>query len=315
MMRFLVALPAIWALAISTPAHAQEKRAAELVDAGRKLAERGDFAAALSAFKAAVRREPGAVSHCYVALTYFKLKRYPAARLALGRAEAMAPMPDWCRQRLTPDLRRTLRVGSFSEVDISSQPAGATVTISSLPEDELLSSPAKLWLALGSHRLTFAHAGYASAEVTIEVTGKELMPVNIVLAPVAAQPDEPPPPTDRSAIPPQRDQPATRGNGWGWVTLSAGVITAAGGGILHARALSTKADAEKLYSGPQFDAALADFERRRLYALGGYAIGAVLLGTGIYLLLRSDGKSADTRHVVVDVASEGVAISWRGRWR
>ncbi len=312
------------AFALIGSAHAEDRAdpppGAELITRGEALAEKQQFADALRVFKQAVELSPSPLHHCYVALTYFKLKRYPEARLALDRAfdAGRDHAPKWCSARLADDLSRALRVGSFAEVDLSSQPRGATVSVSSLDPDERITTPRRIWLAFGAHRLQVSHPGYQSQEVDIEVTSKQLMPVDIALVASDVAGAEPPPAPEPTPLPTVAPRPATddrevgrRGRTWGWVSLSAGALAVAAGGYFHASALSTKRDAEKLYEGADFDDRLSTFERERAIAISGYAVGAIGVGVGLYLLLRGDRHPA-RRQVSIDVTGDRIAVSLSG---
>jgi hypothetical protein len=95
------------------------------------------------------------------------------------------------------------------------------------------------------------------------------------------------------------------------VAASVGVAGLVAGGVFHAQALASKSDAEALFAGPEFDAELDRFEHRRALALGGYAVGAVGVGVGLYLLLRPGDRPAE-RRVSLEVGGGGLAVTWSG---
>lgn len=316
----LTALAALFAAPLTAAAQpAEATEAAALVARGEQLAQDARYDEALAAFKAAASQAPTAEHHCYVAYTYFRMRRLPEAWLHFDRAHSLGDgtAAGWCTTTLAADLQRDLRAGSFAPVTITTEPAGARVEVSSLAPGETVVAPRELWLAFGTHELVATRDGFRPERIEISVRSTAPMPVQIALVPTQGEARDDaatPPPVDVGAPPttPQRDRTRTRPV-WGWVALSAGVATAAAGGYFHARALATKRDAEELFPGPQFDAELDDFRRDRALALGGYALGAVATGVGLYMLLRNDEDADDERLAGVAVAPDSFAL-WL-RWR
>lgn len=299
-------------------APARARTPEELDAEANALARDGKIAESLPLFREAARAAPTPARMCLVALTYFRLQRYPEAQLYLDRAGALAgERPEWCEGAVLPrDVRRALEGGAFAPVEIAVTPAGAALTVASLAPDEALIAPARVWLPWGTQRIQAAHPGYVARSVEVRVEGKEPIPLGIRLDPEPPPGAEPPP--DEPVPPPPaplRDRPrgTPAGRIWGWGLTAAGAVGLLAGGGFHLLAADSRAAAADLYAGTAYDAELARFESRRTAAIGLYAAGTALAGVGLYLLFTTDRPAEPPAAVIAPVVTPdtvGVSVSW-----
>lgn len=82
-----------------------------------------------------------------------------------------------------------------------------------------------------------------------------------------------------------------------WLVIGAGVGAAATGAIFHGLAASSAEDAENASTPGEYDTATQQFESQRIGTITAYAVGASLIGVGVYLLVRGDGDPADSAFI------------------
>ena len=77
-----------------------------------------------------------------------------------------------------------------------------------------------------------------------------------------------------------------------WVMMGLGVATLGAGVVLNGVAAKQSDEVSVAMPGPGPDQTLERFRRHRAFALTAYGVGAVLMGTGLYLRLSNDGEDA-----------------------
>lgn len=82
-----------------------------------------------------------------------------------------------------------------------------------------------------------------------------------------------------------------------WLVIGAGVGAAATGAVFHSLAAASAEDAENAGSPGAYDTAVQQFESQRIGTVTAYAVGAALIGVGVWLFVREPGDPADAAFV------------------
>lgn len=177
-------------------------------------------------------------------------------------------------------------------VDVVSDPAGATLTVSAFAEDEPVVAPTVVWLPAGTHTIRGALAGHedASSSITIDLADPAKRRVRLDLAAVVIAPEDPPGNAKRTA---------------GWISVVGGAVLLAGGGAMHAITSRTREEVAGL-SGDAYDDELPTFQTQRAVTLGLYGVGAAAAITGAVLLYLSSHQE----RVAITPADGGGAMVW-----
>ena len=305
-------LSVVAVLVLCGAAHADPKATADaLIKEGNVLAAQSDFGGAIAKYKAAALTHSRAIDDCNIGSAYIELHKWPQAQLFLDRCHSRATTAattDFSEQRVKV-AKEAMRGGAYAPIDVV-EPAGATVTVSSFEPDETFTPPRVIWLAHGTHTLTITRNGFQPRTVVVDVprdqrVSEQLEPVPVVEPkverPKLVETTMPPP----SPSPPPRARSSRRT--WGKIFLIGGVGVAALGGVFHVLASRTRGRAEELFAGDQFDAEVSTFKTQRAVAIGGYALGGIAIGTGLYLLMT--GKE---RAPVALAPRPGGAVVWLG---
>lgn len=259
----------------------------ELVAAGVKFAERGEYSEAIDRFKQADAIRPRALHACLIALAYTRRALWAQAEIALAscheRASAGESLPDWiAMDPLDQELSSKLDSVDVAPITVRVEPpaASATISISSFRHDETF-APRVLHLAPGTYAVTATVPGRGSVTQTIVVVDRA--PQTVTLRFVQPEPPSPVP----------------------WVVLGAGGLMAAGG--LAADLLLVQPVRSKLEAAPDrssWDAHSQSFDRRRALTLGLFAGAAITAAAGVALrftVYRSE--------VTVSASANGVALA------
>lgn len=281
----------VCALLVAASAHAvtPEAEANALVAEGARLGEAGAFDEAIARFRAAERVLPRAIHDCNLGLTYAMARRFPEAHALLARcvARATGPLPGWVdseRRRVLAELTR----GPYTSVVIATTPA-ATLQLTPLLPDDSFTAPLTAWLSVGEHEITARAEGHRVARRRVVVTGRDALQLQLVLEPASLLSLEPRPPeredgfADR-ALP---SSPAVRDQVPGWAVLSSGLVSLAVGAVFHGLAASTQtAIAGRDYATQSAaDGDLDVYDAQVGAMAGAYSVGAVLVLTGVGLLI------------------------------
>jgi hypothetical protein len=188
-MKLAIATITIWIVGAGN-AHADT--AAELVARGETLAKDRHYSEAIDAFKAADRIERRARHACLIALAYTRRELWPQAEIwrdtCQKRATPADPLPEWFAA-MTTQIAERLATANAAAVDIRVVPeaAGATLSLSSLSPDETF-EPRTIHLPPGHYVITARAAGYAPAQLQVDIADKTDRRVEIALTrPVAAE--------------------------------------------------------------------------------------------------------------------------------
>lgn len=282
-------LPARLALA-----QADDQAAGREVAEGEKLARAGLYAESIERFKAAEKLAPHAAHDCYIALSYFRLKKLGQAELYMQRCAARAtgadPAPSWLVS-MTNDLKNAIAAAGLSELAIRVQPpeaAGAArVSCSAFAVDETF-APTTIHLPPGQHTIRVEADGFTAVEQSVTVADRQPAVVELTLEPVtAAEPPAPAPPRARPKAPPSpaltaQAAPAPRGRGpWPYVVLGVAGAALVGGITMHVVALHTKDEAES--SLERFNHLANDYDSQRTFTYTLYTAAVIAGGIGAWM--------------------------------
>jgi hypothetical protein len=244
--------------------------AAAVVAEGTALGEANKYELALGKFLVAAEAHPSATHDCLVALAYLRIGRLTLARLWLDAAGRRGdPRPAWCAGTIAAELAAALEIRSFVAVTFTVEPDDAEVWAG----DAHFRGGREVWLPPGEVEVRAERDGREPVRTT--VTAASELRVELVLEEARGTTvrfDEPPP-------------AAPRRPRWTWAPVAVGVAALATGGVFHALAYRTRDQAMGLpASSPEFDALDREFLRERAIAIGGYAIGAVAISIGVWLV-------------------------------
>lgn len=82
-----------------------------------------------------------------------------------------------------------------------------------------------------------------------------------------------------------------------WLVIGAGVGAAATGAVFHGLAAGSADDAANAGTPSEYDTAVQQFESQRIGTVTAYAVGAALIGVGVWLFVRDSGDPADAAFV------------------
>jgi hypothetical protein len=263
-----------------------ELGAVELQARGEELAKAGRYSEAIDAFKAADRKQRRASHACLIALAYTRREAWPQAELWLStcheRAQPGDPLPEWAPEAKTL-IEQRLATANVAPIELVVEPAGtdATLTASSFAPDEQF-PPRTIYLPPG-HHVVIAHAtGYPAVERTIAITDRTPQRIVIELRVETAVPV-------RAAT---RSRTPRR-------LLIAGGVLAGAGAIAHAWMAYERSKLSGATTGDEYDAHSGRYDVARAVSIGGYALGAAALITGIVLRSRArDERTTVTAHPI-----------------
>jgi hypothetical protein len=182
---------------LTAPAQAERPRpgaaqaAAKAFERGQKLYVQGKYLEAIAAFEEAHRLAPHASALFNIGRCYESMGRSAQAVEQYERALKAAP-----EAGLEADLRA--RIGRLRaepvRVFVSSEPAGARVTVDGARAPEPGQTPIVVKLAPGEHVLILEHKGYHLTTRRVEVEMAKEQPVQVVLRPLPRPCPPPPPP-------------------------------------------------------------------------------------------------------------------------
>ena len=305
-MRWLVALVAVVGMsrALADPAGA-DRASAE----AETHAKAGDFVGAAAKFREAYAEDARPEFLCNVGVAYHKAKELPRAHLFLSRCLEHGASLD---TRFVDQVRGvvaatevTLRTGPFTPVDITVEPAGATVAFAEFAPDETVIGSHLVWLPSKAHRVTVRAEGYVEQTVPLEARGHDVIKLGVVLVHVPAPPpppphEEPPPPPPPAARPSKL--PAIAAS---IVTVGAAVV----GGIAFANGHSRAQAAAFALTPATYQDDVASVDRwNQLMAVSGI-VAVIGAGASAYLWYRAE---ASQPHVGVEAFAGGGSIFVRG---
>lgn len=304
-------LAIVVASVLAAAPHAAADQRDDLQSRGEQLAKEGRFGEAIEQFKAADRIEPRASHACLIALAYTRRELWPQAELFLSlchsRATAADPLPEWVPQA-DQQLTDRLKSANVTEVTIEVKPptAKASVTVSSFAPDEVF-GPRTIHLPPGTHVIFAKAEGFEPKQVTLEIKDKTPQRVVIDLSATATENMQLPPPVE-----PASRKPSGAGT---YLMIGGGVAATVGvlGHVAMARSRRTLVanDPDHANNQAAYDAAFPDFQKWRVVAITGYAVGAGLLITG-YFLRRSANSESGMQVSAVPLPEGGgfVSLEW-----
>ena len=325
---------AVATVGVATPAVADEdadrKRAAELASEGSAFGRAGDLEQAIERFSAAERIYPRALHNCNMGLAWARLDRPARSHFFLAEcrerwaSEEQGSLPAWVDKRVG-EAEAKLRAGAYALITLATVPADATVVVPGLTEQGFRARA--VWLPAGDHEVHVSRDAFVATTHRISVRAGEAERIDVALEPIAAPAEEPPPeiapaeepevttspPPVAPAPPPAVDRDAgKRGRRWGaWGTLALGVGLAATGAGFHVMAMDAKNEAEK---HTEFDDRFIDnnetYERRRLFTLSLYGLGAAGVAVGTYLLVRKPGRREPAVGAVIGRTGGSLLVRW-----
>jgi hypothetical protein len=270
-------------------ARGQEPRAEAdaLVVEGARLGEESLFEEAILRFKAAESRLPRALHDCNIGLAYARLARLPQAQFFLERCRRRSaePLPSWVAPRAETTLAQ-LRAGRHAPVRVETSPGLAPVTVSVFAPDELVDTPADLWLPLDAEVVIEAvRPGLpaAAARVRLVSTAPSRVVVELPAAPlVVAEPAAPaslaPAPVED---PPALAEATSERPIWPWVVAGVGALAAGTGAWSTVSGAGLAEDARATRDPDRYDDLSGRAEFRWGMGWGLLGAGATALTTGL----------------------------------
>jgi len=280
---------------------AQAKQAA--IDGNAAGNDRGKLEEAIALYKQAYGVDPNPLYRCNAGVAYMLIDELPRAHALLTQClqRLSAVQPTAVAQfRTHLDQIELALPGRAVPVDVVSDPAGATLTVSAFAEDEPVVAPTVVWLPAGTHTIRGVLAGHedASSSITIDLADPAKQRVRLELAAVVIAPEV----RDRVVV---QDPPGNGKRTAGWISVIGGAVLLAGGGAMHAITSRTREDLAGL-SGDAYDDELPTFQTQRAVTLGLYGVGAAAAITGAVLLYLSSHQE----RVAITPADGGGAMVW-----
>lgn len=273
---------------------------------GQKAFKAGNFADAAEAFQTANSVLPTPHAEYWIAMSLASQD----AKLdeAVRSLEAFLSNPDKDKVGAEKTSEATAKLAELKakqagELQLTTEPAGATVTVDGIAQAGV--TPLTLKLAPGKHQIDVSANDYKSQVIEVEtvagqkaetkLTLETLLPASPPIAPAPILP-EPAPPGPLPNAPPSSTPAEERSMVPAYVTLGlagAGLVV---GSIFGAQALSAKSDFNDSPSSKKAD----DVERNALIADMAFGVAVTLGLTGIVLLTSPDeqqeaGATASTR--------------------
>ncbi|HEY4057813.1 MAG TPA: hypothetical protein VGM39_14465 [Kofleriaceae bacterium] len=320
-------------LAIASTAVADTpKTAIQLRTEGELHAKRGEYAEAITSFKAADRVEPQAIYACMIGLTYMRRNLLAQAELFLGRCHTRArneTLPAWVATT-DKQLLQAISDAKLAPVAFSVAPANAsaTVKLSGFADDETF-DPRVLHLPDGTYTATASSPLGPDQVSTFELEGPELRQVQFSFekpsVPADLVPTEPAPvdkpvvtepvPTKIAAQPPSEREPPrvdssdprTR------VAIILGItggVFAVGGGVMHFVTWEKGKDLHDARTQADYDRLGKTFDNERVITFALYGTAAIALGACLYFDLHAHDSSPMVSAIPVDGGGM-VSIGWQ----
>lgn len=316
--------------ALANSPQQQQKQAADaLVKQGAALGKAKHYAEALADFKRAEAEFPQAEHDCWIAITYFRMQRLSQAEYFLDRCQQRAhgtPNLPWfavARARLSQALAK----GGYAPVSVETRPEGASLRAPGFAPDERLTTPVTLWLAPGKHSFAIESSSGDRVErlVAVEPSQPTTLRVDLARAPEPRpQPKMPPAPSAaavktqppaRVAAPVRVTRSASSSHSpWSWIAVGGGAAAALAGGVFHYLGYEARKRASDTNSLKVYNTNKSELETDRALAFSLYAVGAVAIGTGIYLFSGDDTAPSDAVRVGGVVDGDGAAVAVWGRF-
>ncbi len=255
---------------------------------GEKAFAAGDFAAAQAGFGKANELIPAPQAAYWVAKSIdgqAKIEDAIAAYDKLLADPGIASLGD----EKTNDAKARLadlKAKFVGEVNVTTNPMGATVSIDGTPQAG--ETPMIVKLTPGAHKITLVAAGFEPKEVDIDVKGGEKSEQKLEL--IAKAPPPPPlpePVVEAPAPPPPPPPPPPRSKVPAYITLGIAGAGAVVGTIFGIKALGAKNDFDKKPTGGAAD----DTERNALIADMAFGVAITLGVTGVVLLTSDDSAA------------------------
>ncbi len=254
---------------------------------GEKAFAAGDFAAAQTGFSKANELIPAPQAAYWVAKSIDgqgKIEDAVAAYDKLLADPSIASLGD----EKTNDAKARmadLKAKLVGEVNVTTNPMGATVSIDGTPQAG--ETPMIVKLTPGAHKLTLVAAGFEPKEVDIDVKGGEKAEQKLELVAKAPPPPPPEPVIEAPAPPPPPPPPPPRSKVPAYITLGIAGAGAVVGTIFGIKALGAKNDFDKKPTGSAAD----DTERNALIADMAFGVAITLGVTGVVLLTSDDSAA------------------------
>lgn len=290
-------------------------------------AKAGQYAAAIELYKRSDELQPRAAISCFIGLAYVRTAAWAQAELAFDacrrRVSDGDPAPAWLA-KAQRELETKIEVARVPTVvfRVHASDPEVPLSISGWPAGESF-APRQLHLPAGHYRVDAVGADGRSVRTEFDVTDSTVtVEIDLNQSPkrsVAGNASATPPSgAEAASSPVVTHDPAPpsgrkkRSRVVGYALLGGGSLAVAVGAAAHVLAARDRTAMEA--SAAAWDAHRAAFERERVDAIGGYAVGAALLSVGTYLVFRSSGSErAVTVAPMVSAASDhplGLALEW-----
>jgi hypothetical protein len=342
----LLASPAVRAQAPSVDE--QRARADALFREGQQLVTAGQIATGCAKLEESQRLDPKLGRLLNLAYCHEQLGRTATAWSEYNQAAAMALQTgqkerEAFARKQANELARKL---SFFQIDATKQPDLSIVTIDgrALTHDQWAVPFA---VDPGAHKLTFTAPGRktgtkevtASAAGTTRVSVEALEPGTPDATPppsTTATPDAsnatpnatstsnttstPTPTSTSTSTAPSEETPTSSGGGrtLGWIIGGAGIVGIGVGTVFGVRAMSLKSDADQQCPNkkctPTGTSLISDAKTSAVVADIGFAVGAVGLAVGAWLVLRPSSSGAASAQLAPIVARDRAGLSLQGAW-
>ena len=301
-MRVAAALLVLAALAVAPMAHADGADA--LIEQGLVLREAGRDADALEQFKKAYALVPSPRGLAQMALAEQALGRWVAAEANLGRALRSVQDPWIMKNRAALDGALVTIARHLGDLEVAGGAPGAEVLLDGEGVGTLpLTGP--LRAEVGTRTLEIKRDGYYPVDRMVTIANDEPARVSVEMKPKAKvgellpKPPLPPKETpDHRPIDPGRTQRAV---GWGLalaavpaVGLGVVGIVGRGGEISSYNSDGTCPGADKPAQPPVCQGHIDSADRWKAVSIVGFSLGAILVGTGVVLLLTAPSERTAT---------------------
>jgi len=275
------------------PDEKTRRKARDAFNAGKKAADKADYAAAEVKFKEANELIPSPHAMHWVAVCLDKQGKVDEAIAQYAAVLDDPKVAELGEEKVAETKARykELRATKIATVNLTTVPAGAMVTVDG--EAQPGETPLTLELEPGAHKLAITASGHLPKEVELNVEAGQALDENVELQPEPAPAPEPvaapppPPPEPPPAEPVEAEPESGKSMVPAYVTLGIAGAGAIVGTIFGVMALSKKSDFD---DNPQADTA-DDVERNALIADMAFGVAITLGVTGIVLLTSDDEGS------------------------
>jgi hypothetical protein len=274
-------------------------------DAGQKAYEAGDYAAAYASFKAANELVPSPDAEFWSAMSLAKDGKTNEAIEALDRFlnNPESSKVGEANLALAKNMVEELRAKLVGELKLTTEPAGASVTVDGVAQTD--PTPLTLKLAPGPHKVSVQAPGHKPEELEIEISAGQSVERTLTLA--AEPPPQPvappPPPVEKAPALPPPEPEKKRSKVPAYVTLGIAGVGVGLGTLFGIQALGAESDFEDNPTDENADRV----ERNALFSDIAFGIAITVGITGVVLLTTTDEPEPTARRPLPNKARLNVA--------